>query len=115
MAADDSPTFEGFRQPTDKGSFFGQCKSYDKRVPTGQTLWIKRVDETTGEDDSFRLKVKEKRSILTWIWDGQQWLTRDQFEKQYHPKVKATTHRVLVSKHDYDALGNKLPTRKERK
>ena len=90
----------GHAKPDHPGSFVGQTSCKDQKVKTGgrykavvngQEVWI---------------PIKELRTIHYWIWGGREWLDSSEFSRRYSQKPKG---KVLVSKHDFDAIGNPVP------
>lgn len=59
------------------------------------------TDKVTGEKKFFR--IKEKRIVHHWTWNGERWMTSEEFDIQYRRRKTG----VLVSKNDFDAIGNR--------
>lgn len=93
----DTPKNQGHVKPDYAGKFFGQTSCADKRVRTG-----KRYKATIDDKEAW-IPVREVQTIHYWIWDGTEWLEPSEFNRRHKPQSRG---KVLVSKHDFDALGN---------
>lgn len=76
---DDGSGTYGHGMPTFKGSFFGQSVSGEQKK--GKPKFIPIVDKETGEETT--LPVRSKDIQCYWTWDGERWLTDEQWKAKY--------------------------------
>lgn len=74
----------GHDKPPYRGTFFGQVVAGEQRLPTGKRRPI--IDPDTGEEVWIRIKAKQ--TVCYWTWNGTDWVTAEEFEKQFPRKQK---------------------------
>lgn len=69
-------------RPLTPGSVFGQCVTISGLVPTGRVLPYTRPDGSRGW-----FKVKELRCEVKWVWDGDEWMSYQDFRDLYERDI----------------------------
>lgn len=69
----------GHDRPTERGKYIGQTIAGEQKVKTGKKIPI--VDKETGE--TVFLPVREKQTKCYWTWDGEQWLTDEEWKAKF--------------------------------
>lgn len=69
----------GHDRPSYRGTYVGQTVAGEQKTYTGKKIPV--VDKETGE--TFFVPVKEKQTKCYWTWDGEQWLTDEEWKAKF--------------------------------